>query len=325
MDRLVFNKNIIEQNIIQFKKKCGDLTRLKLLFPIKACTNSEVLNIFFNEGFGFDVSNNNELSIVSRFKCFKSFVGPKCNEIDMEMDDFVVYYDNISDYLKSNICDEKKGIRINFNSSRRFGFSHFGVDLCTLNESVYGKIKNIHFHLGDNSFQKELKHVTTEIDKILTKFTNLKSLDIGGGYEDYDLDTLVAFLTTVHGKLKTGQELILECGDMWFKNSGKLFTKIISIKEIAKKVFIVYLSVSKDCNLKWSSPVYLNQTNCKLKNSFKYYFCGSSCYEKDIIGKTISNDRLNIGDTIEFANISHYSVEWNKSFNGIDAIEVCYE
>jgi len=325
VNKLTFDKSVIRKNIINLKNKISNLTQLKLIFPVKTCTNCEILNIFYNEGFGFDVSNNNELNIVSQFQCFKSFVGPKCNEIETNDENFIIYYDNLSDYLQSDIADDKKGIRINFNSNNKFNFSHFGVDFHSLDKEFCKCIKNIHFHLGDYNSQKVLKFLLKEIDAILLNCTDLKSLDIGGGYEDFYADGLIKFLTDIHKKLKEDQNIILECGDLWFKDSGKLYAKIINMKEISKKMFIVYLSVSKDGNLKWSSPIYLNKSPFVQKNNFKYYFYGSSCYEKDLIGRAISNDVLKIGDVVEFVGISHYSVEWNTSFNGIDKIEVCYE
>ena len=185
MNKLSFDKSVIRKNIINFKNKISNLTQLKLIFPVKTCTNCEILNIFYNEGFGFDVSNNNELNIVSQFQCFKSFVGPKCNEIKTNDENFIIYYDNLSDYLQSDIADDKKGIRINFNSNKKIKFSHFGVDFHLLDKEFCANIKNIHFHLGDYNSQKVLKFLLKEIDAILLNCTDLKSLDIGGGYEDF--------------------------------------------------------------------------------------------------------------------------------------------
>ena len=326
MNKLVFNKSIILNNILNFKNNTKDLTNLQLIFPVKTCTNIDVLKIFHNEGFGFDVSNQNELDVVSKFKGFKSFVGPRCNEIKYKYDEnFIIYYDQLKDYYMSKIEDERKGVRVNFNSKRSLSFSHFGIDFKTIDDDMCKQIKNIHFHLGDTRSSKTLQVVLKEIYKILAKCTNLKTIDIGGGYEDFGNKDLVRFLSKIHSKLNKDQFLVLECGDFWFKNSGKLYVKVLNTKKISKDAEIVYLTISKDCNLKWSSPTYVYQDKRKSLNKIKYYFYGCSCYEKDLIGGTITHDIINTGDIIEFQNISHYSVEWNTSFNGIDKIEVYYE
>lgn len=326
MDKLVFNKSIILNNIHRFKNDTKNLNNLKLVFPVKTCTNNDVLNIFHTEGFGFDVSNKNELNIVSKYKGFKSFVGPKCNEIKFEgNENFIIYYDQMKDYLISEIEEYNKGIRINFNFNKSLSFSHFGIDFKTIEEDICKQVKNIHFHLGDTISPKRLKYILKEVFRILEKCENLKIVDIGGGYEDLENKTLIEFLSKIHSRLSKDQFLVLECGDFWFKNSGKLYVQVLNTKEISKGSKIVYLPISKDCNLKWSSPKYVHQNKRKSLNKLKYYFYGSSCYEKDLIGGTITYDIIEARDIIEFENISHYSVEWNTSFNGIDKIEVFYE
>lgn len=325
MNKLVFDKSIIIDNIREFKMNTKHLLNLKLILPVKVCTNVEILELFNREGFGFDISNRNELTIVRKFKGLKSIVGPKCKELILDDSNFIVYYDQIQDYIESNITDNNKGLRVNFNSSKLLDFSHFGTDFDTIGNPILKQIHNIHFHFGDVKTPEYFKFISRKIYDILNKCENLTTIDIGGGYEDVDKKSLLDFLNNIHSKLKNKQFLVLECGDFWFKNSGKLYTSVLGVKEISQNLKAVYVSTSKDCSLKWSAPEYIDHCNKKISKLTKYYFYGPSCYEKDLICVAESNNSILSGDILTFGNISHYSVEWNTGFNGIDKAEVYYE
>ena len=187
---------------------------------------------------------------------------------------------------------------------------------------ILQELKNIHFHISGN---KLIPSLTKQIFKIIKLCKNLQTLDIGGGYEDLEVDDMIKFLSCIHNRLKHNQIIIVECGDMWFKNAGKLYTYVLSVKDIKKNTKIIYLPISKEGNLKWSSPVFISKNSNNNQYKIKYYFYGATCYEKDLIGFGSSNYVLQENDLLEFGKISPYSAEWNTSFNGIDKIEVVYE
>lgn len=323
--KIVFNQSIIKNNIDLFLEKTKHLTKLKLLFPVKACSNNLILNMFKHMGFGFDVSNQTELDKVKKYNSFLSMVGPKCKNINLDdLNHYIIFYDNILDYINSKEDSTHKGLRINFNRSKHFNFSHFGIPLNKIELNILQEIKNIHFHISGN---KLISSLTKKIFKIIKLCKNLQTLDIGGGYEDLEVDDLVKFLSRIHDKLKNNQIIMVECGDMWFKNAVKLYTYVLSVKDITKNTKIIYLPISKEGNLKWSSPVFISKNSNKNQNKikYKYYFYGATCYEKDLIGFGSSDYVLQENDLLEFGKISPYSAEWNTSFNGIDKIEVIYE
>ena len=321
--KIVFKQSIIENNIDLFLEKTKHLTKLELLFPVKACSNNLILNMFKSKGFGFDISNQAELDKVKMYNGFLSMVGPKCKNIILDnLNHYIIFYDNILDYINSKEDSTHKGLRINFNKSKCFDFSHFGIPFNKIELNILQEIKNIHFHISGN---KLIPSLTKQIFKIIKLCKNLQVLDIGGGYEDLEVDEMVEFLSCIHNRLKDNQILIVECGDMWFKNAGKLYTYVLSVKDIAKNTKIIYLPISKEGNLKWSSPVFIDKNSNKNQNKIKYYFYGATCYEKDLIAFGRSDYVLQENDLLEFEKISPYSAEWNTSFNGIDKIEVVYE
>lgn len=326
MNKIIFDKKTILKNIKDFKQGIRELNNITLLFPVKSCTNVDILKLFYQNGFYFDVSNKNELEIVSNFKGFKSFVGPICKTIQTNrLKKYIMYYDSIDDYLSSKIPNDKKGLRVNFNHKKAFSYSRFGIDFSNIPQNIAKQLQNVHFHLTDSRSKKFLKILENNFDDIIKKCVNLKNINIGGGYDELDTQGLVDFVKKLYKKLKNSQYLFIECGDFWFKGSGKLVAEVLNVINVGTDFKVVILATSKDCNLKWSAPVYIEKNDEKTKSKIKYYFYGASCFEKDLISSAKTHDVINAGDFIEFGNISHYSVEWNTSFNGIKKIEVLYE
>lgn len=325
MSKIIFKTKSILNNIEDFLYKSKKLKNLKLLLPVKACSNKDLLKLFFSKGFGFDVSNQTEIEIVKDFNCFLSIVGPNIKSVKIKgLNNFIIYYDSLEDYMASKLNYENKGIRINFNNNKNFKQSHFGVSVKELiNSSTVNNLKNVHFHIADVKDKRVLNNILKELKTLISFCKHLKNLDIGGGYENLTNQQIVDFMFKISEHLRNDQNIILECGDLWFKNSGILNTKVIGIRTSSKSCKKVFLDVCKDSNLKWSAPKYMAKTDSKLK--YKYVFYGSSCYENDLIGIAYSSDRIQCGDALEFGNISHYSVEWNTYFNGNNPIEVRYE
>ena len=153
----------------------------------------------------------------------------------------------------------------------------------------------------------------------------MKLLDIGGSYDALSADKIAELINIMLNILTSEQTLVMECGDLWFKNAGTLVTFVELIKEVSQKIKIVYLPFSKDGNLKWSSPKYIESKGSESSEINEYYFYGASCFERDFITVVKTYDLIMENDAIKFSNISPYSVEWNVGFNGIIPIEVYYE
>lgn len=324
MNRIVYDKKAIENNIKEYLALFKKYKNIFYNFPIKACSQKCILDIFYKYKFGFDASNLAEYNLIKDYKTNISLAGPLISELDNEHGNMILYYNSLEDYLNSKRSKDEKGLRINFNYKSSFIFSHFGESLADIPLENLKDIYYLHFHISDKKSIQKLKAIINELKKVLPKCINLKMLDVGGGLDSLPKEKFKWYIESIYSILKPNQKLLIECGDLWFKNAGKLYTRIIDIKEIKKNTFIIFLPISKDCNLKWSYPKY--NFNCvDVRNRYAVTFYGSTCYEKDEILKTNIDHKLNIGDQIIFDNISPYSAEWNTSFNGINKIEVIYE
>ena len=109
----------LKNNITNLKKQTKGIN---FLFPVKCCNHHIVLDIIYNSGFGFDISNKNEFKIIKKYlkKQFVSVSGPLSYELnDNNYDNLHIVSNNLSTFREGN------GIRVNFNSDGACDRVHF--------------------------------------------------------------------------------------------------------------------------------------------------------------------------------------------------------
>ena len=309
--RVEFDLSKLDRNIKEIKNRTNNIN---FLYPVKCCKKEEVLEIIFNNGLGFDVSNENEYKQVEKYvkNQFISACGPLSYELN-EYNNIHVISNNLNSYKKNN------GLRINFNSNNKFGFSRFGVDYKELNEDIRKEINYIHFHNSDHKDLDKCNDIYEEIKSILEYFPNLKAINIGGHLEDLSFDDGINYLNKVRSIVPKDILIYAELGDFLFKDTGTLYAKVIDIRN-DKNTQIVSLNFMKMTNQRWTYPIYKSKST-DLINTIFY---GASCCETDIYLETKA-DKLNIGDGVVFINISPYSYELNASFGGMNKIEFIFK
>lgn len=305
-----YNLAKLKENILKLKKNCNDII---FLFPVKCCNNDDVLNLVAKLGFGFDISNNQELKIIEKYLDgrFISASGPLAKELQSyKYSNLHIAVNNINDY-KSNL-----GIRINFNSDNRFDISHFGVDFTKINKTIKDNLKYIHFHNSDKRTLHKCEIIENNFIQVIQQCPNLKYINIGGHLEDLSFEEGIHYLKRMREIIPKNIILIAELGDFIFKKVGQLHSKVIDTK-IENETQIVILNFSKMANQRWAYPIYnIKNKQNKLINT-KFYGC--SCCETDFFYEGES-ELLIEGDEIIFDNISPYSYQWNISFNGVPKI-----
>lgn len=290
---LVYETNKIKENIDYYNGLKKEF-ELDYLFPVKAFPNSKILSIFKAKGFGFDVSNRNELKL-----------------IDDKKGVFLMYSD------PTNKIKNKNGIRINIYG--KYIKSHFG-DIVDGNKSY----EIVHLHVAESKNKFVLEEILKSIRTV--NYTNVKILNIGGGYEELSYQQLRNFISKVKLFIPKSVKLIMEPGSIWFKNSGYLITRVTNINNL-RNIKYVYLSASKVLHLNWSVPkiYYVELPKKNILNKMQnFVFCGSTCYEKDIFCTYKSKINIKENTKIIFSEIESYSYSWNSSFNGIAKAKVYF-
>jgi diaminopimelate decarboxylase len=311
--RVEFNLNKLEENIFELNKKTNNID---FLFPVKCCNHEDVLNIIVENNFGFDISNRNEYELIKKYlkNQFLSVSGPLSYELkDCDYKNIHIVSNNLGTY------EEGMGIRINFNSNKKFEFSRFGIDYKEISSEIKSKVKYIHFHNSDHKDLKKCDDICEELKNVIEEFPKLEILNIGGHLEDLSFNEGIDYLNKIRDIIPENIKLKVEVGDFLFKDVGKLFCKVVDVR-LDDTRQIVTLNFSKMANQRWAYPVYINSSS---SINIPTLFYGCSCCETDIYLETVAG-KLKIGDELEFSNISPYSYQWNTSFNGIRLMNYYY-
>lgn len=309
--RVEFDLTKLNENINELKTRTHNID---FIFPVKCCSQVDVLNIVVKNKFGFDVSNKNEYEIIKKYLNgqFLSVSGPLSYELKRcRYKNIHVVANNIESYSSG------MGIRINFNSNKDFGFSRFGVDYKKIDSKIKSKIKYLHFHNSDHRDLKKCDSIYEELKNVLQEFPQVETINIGGHLEDLTFDEGINYLNNIRDIIPSGIKVIVEVGDFLFKNVGKLYCKVIDIRKDEESQHVT-LNFSKMANQRWAYPVYTN--NVSTTKMIPTYFYGCSCCETDTYLETMAGN-LKIGDEIVFSNISPYSYQWNISFNGVKKLK----
>ena len=319
---IIYNLNILKNNI-QKILELSNKYNIQFMFPVKSFPNKKIIQIFKEYNFGFDIANFNELSIISDIinnKTLVSCTGPYLGSlINLKKIKLKKVIFNANSIYQLN--HKTNGIRLNITKNSNFqNFSHFGMEDILNNKDKLLNIESIHIHLDNISYKKKIKLIEQNIDKILTKFPNLKYFNIGGCWE-IDFNFLENLFQQLRLKIPYNIKILIEIGENWTNNIGYLITKVIDINQIKDKK-IIYVNASKDCHAKWSQLKLwqVEKTSCREKS----IFCGMSCYEKDILAFSLNYNNFQIGDKVIFQGINGYSYSWLCQFNGSAKAEVIF-
>lgn len=312
----------------QLKTNIDQILKLKfkynieLVFPVKSFPNHKVLQFFYDCGFGFDVANENEFSMIKDIIKKNTLIS--CNGINIISKktnyDNIIYNLNSISYL--NDSDFYNGIRINPYKKAKDGFSKFGIDVNKINLVPKKDIISLSFHFYAKNKSKKLKCILKNIVKYIDRFEKLKYINFGGNWDVLNYEQFENYLVEIRKSIDNNIKIIFEVGEYWFDNCGYLLAKIVGKNESSnKKIF--YINAIKDSVAKWSV---LKPINLKYEKSDNYVtiISGCSCYEKDVFSVLNKSVDLSINDKIIFIGLNGYSYAWCKEFNGSSVPEVVF-
>lgn len=206
--------------------------------------------------------------------------------------------------------------------------SRFGILAQDLPELLPADVEGFHIHChcesGSDVFARTLTHIEEKFSKW---FPQLRWINFGGGHlmtrKDYDVELLIKTLQDFHVRYPH-LKVILEPGSAFAWQTGPLVTKVVDIVENAG-VKTAIINASFTCHMPDCLEMpYIPEirgaeiVNCKLSNGKCIYrIGGNSCLSGDFMGWWRFDHELQIGETLIFEDMIHYTTVKTNMFNGI--------
>ena len=211
--------------------------------------------------------------------------------------------------------------------------SRFGILAKDLPAQLPTDIEGFHIHChcesGSDVFARTLKHIEEKFSKW---FPQIQWINFGGGHlmtrKDYDVELLIHTLHAFHARYPW-LKVILEPGSAFAWQTGPLVTKVVDIVENSGiKTAIINASFTchmPDClempympAIRGAEIVENSQlSTLNLQLLTLYRIGGNSCLSGDFMGMWQFDHELQIGETLIFEDMIHYTTVKTTMFNGI--------
>ena len=190
-------------------------------------------------------------------------------------------------------------------------------------------INGLHFHSLCEEDADALEQTALVFE---TKFkdiiTRCKWLNFGGGYHitrpNYDIKRLCEIIEYFQKKYKL--TVYLEPGEAVALHTGILNAKVLDILE-TENTHNAILNISATCHMPdiLEMPYRPNILNAFPANekAHTYRLGGLSCLAGDTIGDYSFEKPLKINDTLQFLDMSHYTMVKTSTFNGVPLPSIC--
>ena len=218
--------------------------------------------------------------------------------------------------------------------------TRFGVTADKLPEKLPSDIEGFHCHChcesGADVLERTLVHIE---EKFARWFPQIKWLNLGGGHlmtrADYDVDLLIRLMNGLHERYPW-LHIILEPGSAFAWQTGPLVSQVVDVVE-DKGIRTAILNVSFTCHMpdclempyipmvRGAEIVDVEDTRlpageCRetaSEGSYLYRLGGNSCLSGDFMGMWRFDHELQIGETVIFEDMIHYTTVKTNMFNGI--------
>ena len=210
--------------------------------------------------------------------------------------------------------------------------SRFGILASDLPETLPNDIEGFHIHChcesGSDVFQRTLQHIE---DKFSRWFSQIQWINFGGGHlmtrADYDVELLIDTLRAFHSRYPH-LKVILEPGSAFAWQTGPLLARIVDIVENAGvKTAIINASFTchmPDClempykpAIRHAVTLEADDLETARTTPHTYRIGGNSCLSGDFMGLWQFDHDLQIGETLIFEDMIHYTTVKTNMFNGI--------
>ena len=212
--------------------------------------------------------------------------------------------------------------------------TRFGVLASQLPERLPEDITGFHCHChcesGADVFQRTLVHIEEKFSKW---FDQLEWINFGGGHlmtrKDYDIRLLIDILKDFK-KRYPNLKVILEPGSAFAWQTGPLVSHVVDIVE-NKGIKTAILDVSFTCHMPdcLEMPYWPTVRGAETiegeygKGENIYRLGGNSCLSGDWMQSWRFDHALQIGETVIFEDMIHYTTVKTCTFNGITHPDIC--
>lgn len=212
--------------------------------------------------------------------------------------------------------------------------TRFGVLASQLPERLPEDITGFHCHChcesGADVFQRTLVHIEEKFSKW---FDQLEWINFGGGHlmtrKDYDIRLLIDILKGFK-KRYPNLKVILEPGSAFAWQTGPLVSHVVDIVE-NKGIKTAILDVSFTCHMPdcLEMPYWPTVRGAETiegeygEGGNIYRLGGNSCLSGDWMQSWRFDHALQIGETVIFEDMIHYTTVKTCTFNGITHPDIC--
>lgn len=210
--------------------------------------------------------------------------------------------------------------------------SRFGILAEQLPDQLPEGVEGFHCHNHCESSAAALVHTLEHIEARFAKWLpKIKWLNLGGGHlltrKDYDVRLLIDTLKSFKARYPQ-LHLILEPGSAFAWQTGDLFASVVDIVE-NDGIKTAILNVSFTCHMpdclempywpaiRGAETLEPPQAAGREREPLVYRLGGNSCLSGDFMGYWRFEQPLQIGDTIRFLDMIHYTTVKTNMFNGI--------
>lgn len=210
--------------------------------------------------------------------------------------------------------------------------SRFGILAEQLPDKLPEGVEGFHCHNHCESSAAALVHTLEHIEVRFAKWLpKIKWLNLGGGHlltrKDYDVRLLIDTLKSFKARYPQ-LHLILEPGSAFAWQTGDLFASVVDIVE-NDGIKTAILNVSFTCHMpdclempyrpaiRGAETLEPPQAAGREREPLVYRLGGNSCLSGDFMGYWRFEQPLQIGDTIRFSDMIHYTTVKTNMFNGV--------
>ncbi|HEY8143027.1 MAG TPA: carboxynorspermidine decarboxylase [Kofleriaceae bacterium] len=201
--------------------------------------------------------------------------------------------------------------------------SRLGVTRDQFRPDLMDGLSGLHFHtlceLGSDALERTLAVVEEKFDAELRR---VQWVNFGGGHHitrpDYDVERLIRIVKDFRGR--RGVEVYLEPGEAIAINTGVLVSSVLDLTENSG-IRIAILDTSATAHM----PDVLEMPYRPVivgagrpgEHAHDYRLGGLTCLAGDVIGDYSFPRPLAVGDKLVFADMAHYTMVKNTTFNGV--------
>lgn len=210
--------------------------------------------------------------------------------------------------------------------------SRFGVLADALPAQLPDDIEGFHIHChcesDSDAFVRTLVHIEEKFSKW---FSQLKWINFGGGHlmtrKGYDVELLVKTLNDFHARYPW-LKVVLEPGSAFAWQTGPLLAKVVDVVENGG-VRTAIINASFTCHMpdclempykpaiRYANTLEDDDLDTARNTPHAYRIGGNSCLSGDFMGLWQFDHDLQIGETLVFEDMIHYTTVKTNMFNGI--------